>query len=234
MSTEELEETSETRTTLRTTPEWMTNNSQGMIYLVILGVAIVLGVGIWLFVQYQQDQNSEATMALARIRPVYTDGRYSMALTGDSVPPVGDIEVMGLTEISAEYGGTDAGKDAALLAGHSLVSLGRHAEAREQFELAKESDAALVQVGALNGLGVCKEVEKDLAGAAAYYEQAADKGQKTGLEARSLLYAGLAYEKAGDTKKAGEIFLRIVRKYGSSESSSTAKIGLARLGMAID
>ena len=91
-----------------------------------------------------------------------------------------------------------------------------------------------MQVGALNGLGVCAEAEKDLAGAAAYYERAADKGQKTGLEARSLLYAGLAYEKAGDTKKAGELFSRIVRKYGSSEASSTAKMGLARLGMAID
>lgn len=234
MSTQDLEETTEARTTFRTAPEWMRNNQQGMLYLIILGVAIVFGVGIWLYMQYQNDQNTEAAMALARIRPVYTEGRYSLALTGDSVPPVGDIKVMGLTEISTEYGGTDAGKDAALLAGHSLVSLGRHAEAREQYELAEKSDAALVQVGALNGLGICKEVDKDLAGAAAYYEQAADKGQKTGLEARSLLYAGLAYEKAGDTKKAGELFSKIVRKHGSSESSSTAKIGLVRLGMAID
>ena len=234
MSTVDLEDTAEDRTPTRATPEWMRNNRQGMIFLVILGVAIVFGVGIWLYVQYQRDQNNEATMALARIRPVYTDGRHSMALTGDSVPPVGDIEVMGLTEITAEYGGTDAGKDAALLAGHCLVSLGKYAEAREQYELAEESKATLVQVGALNGLGVCKEVEKDLAGAAAYYERAADKGQKTGLEARSLLYAGLAYEKVGDAKKAGELFSRIVRKYGSSEASSTAKMGLARLGMAID
>lgn len=234
MSTEELEDITEDNTPSRATPQWMTENRQGMIFLIILGVAVVLGVGVWLFVQYQKDQNNEAAMALARIRPVYTEGRYAMALTGDSVSPVGDIEVMGLTEITAEYGGTDAGKDAALLAGHALVSLGRHSEAREQYELAEDSDATLVQVGALNGLGVCKEVEKDLAGAAAYYERAADKGQKTGLEARSLLYAALAYEKAGDTKKAGELFSRIVRKYGSSESSSTAKMGLARLGMAID
>lgn len=234
MSTEELEDITEARATPRSAPEWMTNNRQGMMYLIVLGVVVVLGVGIWLFMQYQKDQNNEAAMALARIRPVYTEGRHSLALTGDSVPPVGDIEVMGLSEISAEYGGTDAGKDAALLAGHCLVSLGKYAEAREQYELAEKSDAALVQVGALNGLGVCKEVEKDLAGAAAYYEKAADKGQKTGLEARSMLYAGLAYEKAGDTKKAGELFSTIVRKHGSSESSSTAKMGLARLGMAID
>lgn len=234
MSTEELVDITEDTTPSGQTSQWMRENRQGMIFLIILGVAVVVGVGIWLYIQYQRDQNNEAAMALARIRPAYTEGRYAMALTGDSIPPVGDIEVMGLTEISAEYGGTDAGKNAALLAGHALVALGKHAEAREQYELAEGSDATLVQVGALNGLAVCKEVEKDLAGAAAYYERAADKGQKTGLEARSLLYAALAYEKAGDTKKAGEIFLRIVRRYGSSESSSTAKMGLARLGMAID
>jgi tetratricopeptide (TPR) repeat protein len=234
MSTQDLEEITEETPETRTTPEWMKNNQQGKLFLIILGVAIVLGVGIWLYMQYQDDQNREATMALARIRPVYVEGKHALALTGDSVPPVGDIEVMGLAEISAEYGGTEAGKDAALLAGHCYVRLGKYAEAREQYELAENSDAVLVQVGALNGLGVCKEVEKDLAGAAALYEKAADKGQKTGLESRSLLYAGLAYEKAGDTKKAGELFLRIVRKYGASESSSAAKMGLARLGMAID
>lgn len=234
MSTEDLEEITEERATTRTQPDWMKNNQQVMLYIIILGVAIVLGVGGWLYMQYRNDQNTEATMALARIRPLYTEGRYALALTGDSVPPVGDIEVMGLAEISAEYSSTDAGKDAALLAGHCYASLGKYTEAREQYEIAEKSDAVIVQVGALNGLGVCKEVEKDLAGAAAYYEQAADKGQKTGLEARSLLYAGLAHEKLGDTKKAGELFSRIVRKYGSSESSSAAKMGLARLGMAID
>ncbi|MDZ4745978.1 MAG: tetratricopeptide repeat protein [bacterium] len=234
MSTQDLEEIPETSVHTRETPEWMKSNRQGMMILIGLGVVVVIGVAVWLYMQYKNDQNTEATMALARIRPVYIEGRYSMALTGDSIPPVGDIDVMGLTEISAEYGGTEAGKDAALLAGHSLVSLGRYAEAVAEYEQAEKSDAVLVQVGALNGLGVCKEVDKDLAGAAAYYEKAADKGLKTGLEARSLLYAGLAYEKAGDTKKAGELFTRIVRKYGASESSSAAKTGLARLGMAID
>lgn len=234
MSTEELEEITEEKTTSRTAADWGRDNRQARLFLIILGVAIVLGVGIWLYVQYKSDQERDATMALARIRPVYGEGRYLAALTGDSVPPVGDIQVLGLAEISSEYSGTEVGKNAALLAGHCYVNLNKYSEAKEQYELAQSADAAIVQMGALNGLALCKEEEKDLAGAAALYEQAADKGLETGLAARSLLFAGLAYEKSGDKEKAGKMFLRIVRKYGASESSSAAKMGLARLGMAID
>jgi len=177
-------------------------------------VVVVIG-GIYFYRQQKQTQNVEANAALSRVRSFFE-------------------QVKGLLAISDEYSGTEAGAMAALMAGNSLSNLGKYSEAAEQFERAKGGDAIVTQVGALTGLGACREAEKDYAGAAALYEQAAERGSKSGLEDRCWLYAALSYEKAGNKEKAGQIFRTIVKRYEMSELAPAAKSGLARLGMAID
>jgi len=120
------------------------------------------------------------------------------------------------------------------MAGNSLVNLGRYDEAATQFERAEGSDAVIIDVGATKGLAICKEAAGDIAGAAALYEKAAQRGTKSGLAEECLLAAGLCYEKIGDKVKAGQLFTEIAKRYESSTVAPQAKSGLARLGMAID
>lgn len=206
-------------------------------WYIIVAAAFVVVVAIGGYMMYsnaQQEKNEEANTAISRIRTVFDQGEFEKALTAKGMAPIGNETVLGLEAIVEEYGGTDAGKLASLMAGNCYVNLGKYAEAQGQFENAQNSDAPLVQVGALTGLGACKEQENDWAGAAELYERAAGISGKSGLEDRCLLYAGLAYEKAGNKEKAAKSFTDIVKRNEGSEYASFAKTGLARLGMAID
>lgn len=203
-------------------------------YIIIAGVIVVAIAGIFWWNNQQDQREAEATVALSRIRPLFEAGELQKALTADSVPNIGDEKVVGLQYIADEYGGTDAGKTASLMAGNCLLVLGKASEARPYFEKAQGSDAIVVEIGALKGLAACQEFDGDYLGAAELYEKAGDRGTKTGLEDRCYLYAGLAYEKAGNKEKAGQLFTKVAEKFEGTESAAGAKSGLARLGMAID
>ena len=204
---------------------------------VIAGVAVAIVAivaGYWLYTSMQESTNEEAAAALSRIRATFDASDFEAALTGKGLPAIDGQPVLGLQGIVDQYGSTPAGKVAAVMAGTSYMQVGKIAEARAAFEAAQGSDAAVVQMGALNGLGACAEADKDFAGAAELYEKAAAAGAKSGLEARSLVYAAMAYEKAGNKEKAGETYRTVVKKFSSGDMSQPARAGLARLGMRID
>lgn len=204
---------------------------------VILGVVVAIVAiiaGYWGYTSMQAAKNEEAAAALSRIRAAFEASEYDKALTGKGMPAIDGQDILGLQAIADEYGSTEAGKVAAMMAGTSYLQLGKYAEARAAFETAQGSGSPVVVMGALNGLGACAEQDKDYAGAAEYYEKAAAAGSKTGLEGRAHLYAGLAYEKAGNNQKAGEAFRLVAKKFASSDMSQPARAGLARLGMTID
>lgn len=204
---------------------------------IIVGAVIaiaVVAVGYWWYTSAKAQENEAANIALSRIRATYESGDFEKALTGKGLPPIDGGAVLGLQSIVEQYGSTDAGKVAALMAGTAYLNIGKAAEARGAFEIAQGSNAPVVMVGALNGLGACAELDKDLAAAASYYEKAADAGNRSGLEPRSLIYAAMAYEKAGNTQKAGELYTTVAKKYAQSDMSQPARAGLARLGMRID
>ena len=203
----------------------------------ILGVAVAIVavvVGYWGYTSMQATKNEEAAAALSRIRATFDASEYDKALTGKGLPAIDGQDVLGLQAIVDEYGSTDAGKVAAMMAGTSYLQIGKVAEARTAFEAAQSSGSPVIVMGALNGLGACAEQDKDYAGAADYYEKAAAAGAKTGLEGRAHLYAGLAHEKAGNNQKAGEAYRLVAKKFASSDMSQPARAGLARLGMTID
>jgi len=206
-------------------------------WYIIVAAALVVVVAIGGYLWYsnmQLQKNEEANTALSRIRGTFDQGEFEKALTAKGIAPIGDETVLGLEAIVEQYGGTDAGKVAALLAGNCYLNLGKYPEALEQFENAQGSDAAMIQVGALTGLGACKEQEGDWTGAAELYERGAGIAGKSGLQERCLFYAGLANEKAGNKEKAAKSFTELVKRYEGSEFAAFAKTGLARLGMAID
>lgn len=206
-------------------------------WMILVGAAAIVVVGIggyWYYSQLQAEKNEAANTAISRVRGFFDQGEFEKALTAKGVPPIGDETVIGLEGIIEQYGGTDAGKVASLMAANCYLNLGKYAEAREQFENAEGSDAPVVQIGALMGLGACKEQDKDFAGAAELYDRAAGIGAKSGLDSRCKLFAGLAYEKAGNTEKAVKSYTDIVKRDEGSEQAAFARVCLARLGMAID
>ena len=204
------------------------------IYPIIAAVVTAVIVGLWWYMSDSEAKNAEASSHLSRIRAVYEAGNFSTALTADTVSPMGGERVLGLMEISEQYSGTEAGKVAALMAGNCLANLGRFEEAQTQFDRASSSSSQIIEVGALQGLASCKEASGDNAGAAALYEQAAQRALKTGLEGQCYYKAGLCYEQAGDKEKAGTLYTMVAKKYEVSDAAPSAKMGLARLGMAID
>jgi len=217
------------------TPAWADKAQQQ--WKLYAGIAVVIAAvlgGIWWYTTNQTEQNEAAASHLARIRATFEEGSYDKALTGEGVPPVGEEAVLGLQAISDQYSGTDAGMVAALMAGNCLANLGKYSEAETHFDRARSSESKIIEVGGIKGLAVCKEASGDLAGAADLYEQAAQRGENTGLEGDCLLAAGLCYEKLGNKQKAGEHFTVVVKKHEVSEAAPAAKSGLARLGMAID
>lgn len=203
----------------------------------LVGVIVVIAVaalGYWWYTSNLAQENESANIALSRIRDAYEGGNYEQALTGKGLPAIDGNPVLGLQAIADQYGSTDAGKVAALMAGTCYLNLGKGAEARAAFETAQGSSSQVVMVGALQGLGACAELDKDLAAAASYYEKAADVGNKSGMEPRALIYAAMAYEKAGNKQKAGELYTTVAKKYAQTDMSQPARAGLARLGMRID
>lgn len=204
---------------------------------ILIAVAVFIGVavaGYWWYSTNEELDNQSANAALARIRPTFDAGDFEKALTGAGLPAIDGEPIAGLQSIYEQYGSTDAGKVAALMAGTCHLNGGKATEAKAAFEVAQGSASQAVAVGALNGLGACAELEDNLPGAAQYYERAAEVGDKSGLEARSLLYAGLVYEKTGNKEKAGEIFTMVAKKYAMTDMSGPARAGLSRLGMRID
>lgn len=203
----------------------------------LAGVAIVVTLvigGLYWYFHQQNEKNIEAATQLSRVRQYFVDGNFEQALSADSIPPIGGNKVMGLLEISEQYSGTDAGAVAALMAGNALANLGKYSEAKDQFNRATSNSSQLTQVGAMQGLAVCMEADGNLSGAAEQYQKAAQKAAGGAFESQCLYMAGLCYEKSGNATKAGEMYSMVAKRPDNSAFSSSARSGLARLGMAID
>jgi tetratricopeptide (TPR) repeat protein len=201
----------------------------------IVGAVLIILVGgyVW-YSAMQTSKNDEANVALGRVREFYNNGEYDKALTGEGLPKIDGVVAPGLREIADTYGSTPAGQTACLMVGSVLVNRGETVEARGYFERATSSNSVEVRSAALAGIAACAEHDGQFAEAASKYEEAAQVADRTGLEDRHWLHAGLTYERAGNKDKAISAFTVVVKKFGQSETAAQANLGLARLGTAID
>jgi predicted negative regulator of RcsB-dependent stress response len=196
---------------------------------------VVVAVGVYLYKEYQQEQNTLAMTAISRISQYYESGDVKKALDGDPARKIRSADIMGLKQIVSEYGSTDAGKLAALYAGTALAEEKKYQEASEYFEKAAGSADAVISAGARAGLASCKEFDKQYDEAAKLYEAAAGD-KESALYERYTCFAALNYEKAAQSgnetlkEKAKEKYLEIVNKNSGSEFVNEARMGLARLG----
>ncbi len=199
----------------------------------LLGIVVVAIIAVVFYNKSKNEKEKEASAALARVRTMYESGEYAKALSGDATKIIRDTPLIGLQGIVEQYGSTENGKVAALYAGNSLISLKKHAEAAGYFEKAQGSASVEVAVGALIGLAICKEEQKDHLNAGDYYDKAAQQTLQTTMKDKYKLYAALNYEKAGNKEKAEKFFREILRGE-SMEYIGESKSGLTRLGMIVE
>jgi tetratricopeptide (TPR) repeat protein len=215
--------------------QWQQLNSKIKIGAIVVLLAIVAGGGYWFYSTEKAEQNAEALLHLSRLRPEFDAGRFTVALTGDSLVPLSENrKVKGLRQICSEFSGTPAADIANVMAGNALLHLGKPQEAVSYFEDASGSGALVNKIGSKMGMAACKEYASDWVSAATLYEEAATLASKTGLEDRCYYNAGLCYEKAKNKEKAVETLTKVARQLQNSPLQESAKTVLARLGMAID
>lgn len=197
--------------------------------------ALAVIVGIFFFMKHlNEKKRMEASAALSRIMPMYEQGDYMKALTGDGVPPVLGQKVLGLKALVEEYGSTPAGKLAALYAGDAFLALNKAGEAKTYYEKASEADSDYLKRGANAGLGACLENVKNYKEAADYYLKAAEMSEEPGIKSRYTYYSGLCYEKLGDKTNAEKMYREVLDVRQMNEFTGFAKSALIRLGMIIE
>ena len=201
--------------------------------MMAVGVLLIAIVAVVYYNRAKNEKEQEASAALSRIRTVFENGDYTKAMSGDAAKLIRETPLVGLKDIVDQYGSTENGKVAALYAGNALVALNKHTEAIEYFEKAQGSSSVEVVVGAIVGLGVCKETTKDYAGAGELYEKASMQTSQTALKDKFRLYAALSFEKSGNKEKAEKMYREILHS-DTMEYIGESKSGLTRLGMIVE
>lgn len=192
----------------------------------VLAVIIIALITITYYNDHQQEQEAKAAMQLSLIRPAYDAGNFEQALNGND-------SQKGLETIAANFGGTEAGKLAALYAGLANLHLGNYEKAQGYFEEAQSADASVTRVGATAGLAACKDQAGQTAASAELFEKTAAMAEQTGNEEHYKLFTAMLLEKAGEKENALRLYREIVAANQFSQFAGEAKAGIVRLGEAI-
>ncbi len=213
--------------------EYFVQNNRNMI--IIVSVVLIAAIGaLFYFRSTMQTASKEASIALARIMPYYSNQNYELALNGNPQLKMRGEQVIGLLKIVDNYKSSREGKLAALYAGNCYLGLNKYDKAEEYFDIAKDSKSHLVESGAFAGLAVCHENGGNYEDAARNYKKAAEILGDVPARAKFKYYTGLCYEKSGEASKAETIYREIINRYEYSEFTGPAKTGLIRLGMIIE
>ncbi len=206
---------------------------------IIIGVFVIIIVAI-VAVKLVSDMNAkrleESSLAYYRAEKFFNTGEFEIALNGSSEFTVRGNSIKGFKKIADEYASTPTGKTAAFKAGLCYIKLATPdlAAARTYFEKAKKSDDAVILTGAYANLAALDETDGNFEVAAKGYLSAADKAVDDETKCRYTYFAGLAYENAGNTAEAGNIYKSILKDYKDIKFAENAKIGLMKLGTEIE
>lgn len=202
--------------------------------LIGLGIFLLIGAGVYFWIQNRESTAKEAVLALYRITPYLDSTNLNVALEGSNSVRFKEGKLLGLKEIANRYDGYESGITASLYAGNALVSQGKYEEAEIFYEKAQKASSSSVKLGGFAGGAVCKEHSKNFSEAAKLYEQASNLSTQTPAEVRFKLYLARCLEKSSEKEKAVQVYQDIVAGFESTEYASEAKASLSRLGTVVD
>jgi len=129
--------------------------------LIGAGVALVVGLGIFLAVNYQSQHEVRASEALSEVK-------VPMSPMTPPAPGTADAYL----KVARDYKGTQAGGRALILAGTTLFVQGQYDDAQKAFEqFARDYPASPFVSEALFGVASCLDAKKKTAEATAKFEE---------------------------------------------------------------
>lgn len=171
-----------------------------------VALLVVAGCCIW-YNGYKADCNEKASTAMAKAQENFMNGKYELALNGDSTG------VAGFLKVASEYSSTDAGNLANLYAGLCYANLDQWENAAQSIEKFDASDDQMISPAALGALGNVYAHLNQLDKAVNTLIKAAEKADNNSLSPTFLLQAGQILEKQEKKGEALKLYKQIKEKY---------------------
>lgn len=185
----------------------------------LIGVValVIIGVGIFLYLNNKKAKNEEAEVKLSSVISLYDQEKYQEAINGD--PAAG---ITGLKQIVDDYGSTTSGETAKLYLGNAYFNLKDYDNALKQFD-SYSGDKGIIKASCLSGMGAVYEAKGDQKKAAEYFEKAAKVEKDVVTNQENLFYAIRAYTNAGDKENAKRIYTMLKEDYPKSKYINESK-----------
>jgi tetratricopeptide (TPR) repeat protein len=208
--------------------DWFSRNKNTA--YIALGVLVAAIAGLYFYNQNKAEQNERASALLSRVVPMYLQGDYRKAIDGDPSQKFGNEPTLGLRQIVADYGSTDAGNQAALYLGNAYYYLGQPDSALAMFDKV-DINAPVVQASVEAGRAAVLEDKGNKAEAAKLFESAAKRSEENPLNADYFLSAAQGYEAAGNKDEAIRLYKMLLEEYQGTQYDDAAKRALLKLGV---
>jgi tetratricopeptide (TPR) repeat protein len=186
--------------------------------LIGAAVAVVLGVAIFLAINYQSQREGRASEALSEIK---------VPPSPMSPPPPGTVDAY--LKIARDYKGTHAGGRALIHAATTLFVQADYDEAQKLFEqFAREYQASPFAAQAMFGVAECLDAKKKTAEAIAKLEELRRRYGKSSVIDEVKLALGRLYEEQNKPAQAWELYDELLKanQFGGQFSGIGSEAGM--------
>ncbi|NLV52371.1 MAG: tetratricopeptide repeat protein [Bacteroidales bacterium] len=173
---------------------------------VVLGIAVVVVVGFYIYKHYMQGREVEAQKAIAGAQTAFAQQQYDIALNGEG-------NVKGFLKIMDEYSGTETANLAKLYAGLAYAKTDKTDEAVKMLEGFSAQDDEMISPSAIAALGNLYVQKGDKEKGAKTLVKAAEEADNDAISPICLLQAGEVYESLGQNDKAVTLYNKIKDQY---------------------
>ena len=185
---------------------------------------IVIIAGVVLYKTYVSEPNEQkASTAIAKGQDYFAQGRFDVALKGDSTG------YKGFAALASDYSSTAAGNLANLYAGLCNAQLGNWDEAVKYLENYDGASDQMISPAALGALGNAYAHQNQLDKAVETLKKAADKADNNSLSPTFLVQAGEILESQGKKAEALKLYQTVKDKYMNSMAYQTIDAYIQRV-----
>ena len=191
--------------------EYVENNSKNLLWA---GVIIVLAVvAITWYTHSKSQANVSANQLLGQAQFSFAQGKDS-------------VGVEQIKSLINDYAGVPAAGQGCFLLAKYYWQQDDFANAKIYFKkyIDNYGHDDLLTSGAMAGYADCLITDNDAAGAASYYEKAANVNKNLPLAPSYLYSAALAYHDAGDLDQARKVADQIIKNYDKSDYKQKAEL----------
>lgn len=197
--------------------DWFGNPDNKRKLTIGAGIIVLLAVAVFFYVSNRKTKSEEAETKLSAVITLYDQGKYPESINGDSTG-----NIMGLTKIVNDYGGTESGQTAKLYLGNCYFNVKDYDNALKQFEdYSGKND--IVKASCLSGIGAVYDAKGDNKKAAEYFEKSAKVNKDIVINQENIYYAVRAYAEAGDKENAKKMYDMLKEQYPKSKYIAESK-----------